>query len=159
MNITRRHLIAAVPLLATSVHRAAAQAALSGTFKGNGKPASLTQVVAYKGNPESDQPIIELVFTAKNQGNDPKAAFNALFNKYGDALVVKIFPDGKVYSADLVHANLQSPSGSITLLGILSIENFSTANGELSGRLTSAGPRNARDQKFDIDLTFRTKAP
>ena len=54
-----------------------------------------------------------LVFTTKDQAKDPKAGFNALFGKFGDALVVKVFPDGKIYSIDLIHSKLDSPSGSI----------------------------------------------
>lgn len=78
-----------------------AQAVLPGVFTVNGKPAALTQVVAYKGEPESGQPVTVLVFTTKSQGSDPKAAFNTLFNKYGNAIVAKVFPDGKVYSVEI----------------------------------------------------------
>ena len=86
-----------------------AQSTLSGVYRVNDTAATLTQVVAYKGEPESGRPTTVLVFSAKSQGKDAKAPFDALFGKFGDALVVKVFPDGKVYSVDLVHANLKSP--------------------------------------------------
>jgi hypothetical protein len=60
--------------------------------KGNDKPAALTQVTAHKGDPESGKPVTVLVFTTKDQAGDPKAAFNALFGKFGDALVAKVSP-------------------------------------------------------------------
>jgi hypothetical protein len=104
-----------LPLIALLTPSASAQNTMSGIYKGNGKPAALTEVTAHKGDPESGKPVTVLVFTAKNQAGDPKAGFNALFGKFGDALVVKIFPDGKVYSVDLVHSSLESPSGSITV--------------------------------------------
>src|SRR5579864_8543520 len=73
-----------------------AQSTLSGVYKVDGKAAALTQVAAYAGEPESGQPTTVLVFSAKNQGKDAKAAFDALFGKFGDALVVKVFPDRQV---------------------------------------------------------------
>ena len=136
-----------------------AQAVLPGVFTVNGKPAALTQVTAFKGEPESGKPVTVLVFTTKNQGGDPKAAFNALFNKYGNAIVVKVFDDGKVYSADLVHASLDSPNGTLQVFGVLKIEDFAMAGGVISGRLTSGGVHTARNDKWDVDITFKAKAP
>jgi hypothetical protein len=138
---------------------ASAQGPLSGVYKGNGKPATLTQVMAHKGDPESGTPVTVLVFTTKDQAKDPKAAFNALFGKYGDALVVKIFPDGKVLSVDLVHSGLKSPSGSITVFDVLKMKDFKMAGGEISGHLTSGGADNVQGQTWEVDLTFQTKVP
>ena len=145
-----------VALLSTG---ASAQGTVSGVYKVNGKAAALTQVVAYTGQPESGQPTTVLVFSAKDQGKDAKAAFDALFGKFGDALVVKVFPDGKVYSTDLVHASLDSPGGSAQIFGIVTIKDFKSGGGEISGELTSSGPHDLRDQKWEVDLTFKTKAP
>ena len=138
---------------------ASAQTTLSGVYKGNGKPATLTQVTAHKGEPESGQPVTVLVFTTKDQAKDPKAGFNALFGKFGDALVVKVFPDGKLYSIDLIHSKLDSPGGSIQVFGVGTMKDFTMAGGEISGHLTSGGPKNVRDQTWEVDLTFKTKAP
>ena len=121
--------------------------------------AVLTQVVAHKGEPESGQPVTVLVFTTKSQGSDPKAAFNALFNKYGNAIVAKVFADGKVYSVDLVHTALDSPNGTLQVFGVLKIADFSMAGGEISGRLTSGGVHTARNDKWEVDLAFKVKAP
>jgi len=82
-----------------------------------------------------------------------------VFNKFGDAIVAKIEPDGTVIGVDVVHSGLQSPSGSISISGVLTVKDFSSANGQLSGRLTSNGPTDVFDQKVDVDLTFHTKAP
>jgi hypothetical protein len=136
-----------------------AQSKLSGVYKGNGAPAALTQVVAYKGEPESGQPVTVLVISAKRQAGSSKPPFDALFGKFGDALVVKIFPDGKVYSLDLVHSKLESPGGSIQIFGVLKMTDFKTADGKVSGHLTSGGPAKVRDQTWDVDLTFETKIP
>lgn len=136
-----------------------AQAVLTGAFAVNGKAAALTQVTASTGAPESGKPVTVLVFTTKSQGADPKAAFNALFNKYGNAIVAKVFADGNVYSVDLVHTALDSPNGTLQVFGVLKIEDFAIKGGEISGRLTSFGVHTARNDKWDVDITFKTKAP
>ena len=33
------------------------------------------------------------------------------------------------------------------------------AGGDISGRLTSGGVQEARNDKWDVDITFKTKAP
>jgi hypothetical protein len=138
---------------------ASAQSTVSGFYKGNGKPAALTQVVARKGEPESGKPVTDLVFSTKDQAGDAKPAFNALFGKFGDAIVVKIFADGKIYSVDLVHSNLDAPGGSIQVFGGFTMKDFAMAGGEISGHLSSGGEHEVHGQKWDVDLTFRAKAP
>ena len=148
-------LLAIVPLLSPG---AFAQGTLSGSNKANGKPAALTHVVAYKGEPESGRAVILLVFTTKDQGKDPKAAFNALFGKYGDAIVVKIFPDGKIYSTDVRHSALDlGPVPSATLFDVVQMKDFKLAGSEISGHLT--GKTDIRGQPWEVDMTFKTKAP
>lgn len=138
---------------------ASAEGTVSGVYTGNGKAAALTQVTAHKGDPEFGKPVTVLVFTTKDQAGDPKAAFNALFNKYGDAIVAKVFAEGDVYSVDLVHSSLDAPGGSIQVFGVFKMKDFKAAGGEVSGQLTSGGVRNSRDQKWEVELTFKTKAP
>jgi hypothetical protein len=104
-----------LPLVIFLSASASAETTLSGVYNANGKPAALSRVTAQTSDTESGQPATVLVFTTKDQGGDPKAAFDALFAKFGDALVVKIFPDGKVLSVDLVDSNLDAPGGSITV--------------------------------------------
>jgi hypothetical protein len=145
--------------VATPAAVAATGPAVSGTFTGDGKPATLTQVTAHKDDPSDGQPVTALVFTAKDQGGDDKAAFDALFDKFGDAIVVKVEPDGTIVGADVVHSALKSPSGSISLSGVLKLEGYSAAGGQISGHLTSGGPVDVFDQKLEVDLTFHTKAP
>jgi hypothetical protein len=121
-----------------------AQSKVSGLFKGNDKPATLTQVTAHKGE-ESGKPVTILVFSSKDQAGSPKADFDALFGKFGDALVVKVFADGQVYSGDIVHSNLDAPGGSIQTFGVLKISDYKLADGKISGHLTSNGPHEFHD--------------
>jgi hypothetical protein len=138
---------------------ASTQSSVSGTYTCDGAPATLTQITTHPDDPEMGKPVTALVITANDQGGDPKAAFNALFNKFGDAIVVHMFADGTIYSADLVHSKLDAPGGSAQLSGVLKIDNFSTANGEISGHLTSNGPVDVHGQKLNVDITFHAKAP
>ena len=135
-----------------------AQSTVSGIFKGNDKPATLTQVTARKGE-ESGKALTILVFSSKDQTGDPKPDFDALFGKLGDALVVKVFADGQVYTGDIVHSNLDAPGGSIQTSGVLKMSDFKLAGGRISGHLTSNGPHEFHGLKWEIDLTFETSAP
>ena len=86
------------------------------------------------------------------------ADFDALFGKFGDAIVVKVQPDGNVVGVDIVHSALKTP-GSVSISGVMSIKGYSAAGGQISGHLTSGGPTDVFGQKLDVDLTFHTKAP
>jgi hypothetical protein len=133
-------------------------AAVSGSYTVDGKAAVLTQVTAHKDDPFDGQPVTAIVFTAKDQGGDAKAADNALFGNFGDAVVVRVEPDGAVVGADLVHSGLKE-QGSVSLSGALTAKNFQATGGEISGEITSGGPTDVFGQKVDVDLTFHTKAP
>jgi len=141
-------------LLAAST--AWAQSTLSGSYEVAGKKAALTQVTAQKGDPESGKPVTVLVFSAKPQ-KGAKPASDALFGEFGDAIVVKLFDDGKVYSADLLHAAFDLPNNTMTTFSGVTIKDFKKADGEISGQLIASG--DARGQKYQVDLTFKTKAP
>jgi hypothetical protein len=136
----------------------AAGAAVSGQFTANGKAATLTQVTAHKDDPFDGTPVTDIVFTARDQGADDKAADDALFGNFGDAIVIKVEPDGTVIGADIVHSGLTNP-GSVSIGGVFSLKDFKAADGQLSGELTSGGPTDVFGQKVDVDLTFHTKAP
>ncbi len=63
-----RMVLAATLLTATIGFSAAAMAqdTLAGVYKGNGKPASLTQVTAHRGDAESGKSTVVVMFTARN---------------------------------------------------------------------------------------------
>ncbi|MBS0409399.1 MAG: hypothetical protein JSR86_05750 [Proteobacteria bacterium] len=131
---------------------------VAGTFTVDGKAATLTQVTAHAGEPFDDKPVTLLVFTAKDQGGDAKADFDAMFGKFGDALVIKVQPDGSVVGADVVHSGLKTP-GSVSISGVMTMQGYSAAGGQISGHLASGGPTDVFGQKLQVDLTFHTKAP
>ena len=144
---------------AASAAPVAAGPAVSGAFTANGKPAVLTQVTAHKDEPFDETPVTALVFTAKDQGGDDKAAFDALFDKFGDAIVIKVEPDGSVIGANVLHSGLEHPSASVSISGVFSLKDYQVAGGQISGHLTSGGPTDVFGEKVDVDLTFHTKGP
>ena len=133
--------------------------AVSGTFTGDGKPATITQVSAYPDEPFDDQPVTAIVFTAKEQvGDAKKVLFSATFGDYGEAIVAKVTPDGNLIGVDILHPGVQ-PNGSVSLSGVLTMENYKNSGGEISGRLTSNGDEDVFGHTLNLDLTFHTKAP
>ena len=151
---------AASSVATPAVAPAPAGPAVSGVFTGDGQPATLTQVTAHPDEPFDGQPVTAIVFTAQDQGGDPKAAIAALFGNYGEAIVARVTPDGKLVGADVVHPGLKTPGGaSVSLSGVLTIENYKSDGGQLSGRLTSNGDQDVFGHKLKVDLTFHAKAP
>jgi hypothetical protein len=148
------------PAPVASAAPAAAGPAVSGRFVGNGKAATLTEVTAHPDDPFDGKPITALVFTTKDQGDDKDAAMDALFGKFGDAIVIKVEPDGTVIGADVVHSGLKTEGGgSVSISGVFTITGYQAAGGQISGEVTSGGPTDVFGQKLDVDLTFHTKAP
>ena len=156
MGFDLRGLIVAAALLLAST-AASAQSMVSGTYEVAGKKAVLTQASAQKGDPESGKPVTVLVLTTKDQSKAAKPATDAVFGELGDAIVVKIFDDGKVYSADLVHAAFNLPNNTMTALSGVTIKDFKKADGQVSGQLLTSG--DARGQPYQVDVTFKAKAP
>lgn len=159
MILMGRGALVALVLAISPLSLGLAQTAPTGTYKVDGKAGPLTQVKAYKGAPEAGKPITVLVFTGKDQGKSANAASDALFGELGDAVVVKVFDDGKIYNAELVHTAFNLPNNTLTLFNGVTIKDFKRSGGEISGDLTSEGGKDARGQTWEIDLVFTTKAP
>jgi len=135
----------------------AAESEVTGIFKGNDQPAKLAFVSSRKGTPLRGQETIKLVFTEKDHSKDEDAALKALFGDYGSALVIGIQLDGKVVTCDVRHeAHKQKPISSPTSV---KMSEFKNENGQLSGKLASDGKAEAFGETWEVNLTFKTKAP
>ena len=81
----------------------------------------------------------------------------ALFGDYGSVLVIGIQLDGKVVTCDARHeAHKQKPISSPTSV---KMSEFKNENGQLSGKLASDGKAEAFGETWEVNLTFKTKAP
>jgi hypothetical protein len=74
-------------------------------------------------------------------------------------VVVKVFDDGKIYNAELIHAAFDLPNNTLTIFNGVTIKDFKKADGQISGEFTSGGEKDARGQKWEVDLVFKAKAP
>ena len=146
-----------VVVVAGATQLIAADSEVSGIFKGNDQPAKLAFVSARKGTPLRGQETIKLVFAEKDHSKDEQADLKALFGDYGSALVIGIQLDGKVVTCDVLHeAHKQKPISSPTSV---KMSEFKNENGQLSGKLTSDGKAEAFGETWEVNLTFKTKAP
>jgi len=135
----------------------AADSEVSGIFKGNDQPAKLAFVSAHKGTPVAGKETIKLVFTEKDHSKDERPELKALFGDYGSALVIGIQPDGKVVTCDVAHeAHKQKP---ISSPASVKMSEFKNEAGQISGKIATDGKAEAFGQTWEINLTFRTKAP
>ena len=135
----------------------AADSEVSGVYLGNDQPAKLAFVSAHKATPVAGQETIALVFTEKDHSKDTQPELKALFGNYGSALVVGIHADGKVVTCDIAHEALKQKP--ISSPSSVKMSDFRNEAGQISGRLATDGRQEAFGQRWEVSLTFRTKAP
>ena len=135
----------------------AADSEVSGIFKGNDQPAKLAFVSAHKGTPVAGKETIKLLFTEKDHSKDERPDLKALFGDYGSALVIGIDPNGKVVTCDVAHeAHKQKP---ISSPASVKMSEFKNEGGQISGKVATDGKQEAFGQTWEVNLTFKTKAP
>jgi hypothetical protein len=145
-------------LLATwSVPALAVDAEVKGAFVGDGKPAALAFVSARKSKSLTDKETVR-VFTEKDHSKVQNPDATAEEGKFGSALVVDIYQDtGNVVAFTVAHAaHKQKPFGEV---GSIEMKDFKNEGGVLSGRLTTNGETETFNQTWQVDITFRVKAP
>lgn len=146
-----------VVILLSAAQLRAADSELSGIFKGNDQPAQLAFVSAHTGSPIAGKETIKLIFTEKDHSKDARPDLKALFGDYGSALVIGIEPGGKVVTCDVAHeAHKQKP---ISSPASVKMSEFKSEGGQISGRIATDGKAEAFGQTWEVNLTFKTKAP
>jgi len=159
MTANLRSLAAASLILASALALAAA-ASVEGTYKANGKDGKLAHVVAFKGRPFMDKPVIQLVFSEKDAGKSKSPDMDAQFGHLGDALAIKLQKGDEhwdVIGCELNHAALKNSGASAS--GLVDIKDVTVANGEISGHLFTAKNAKVFDEPVEIDLRFHVKQP
>ncbi len=130
---------------------------VSGTFKGNGKEAKLSCITATKGGPFADKPVTVLIMTEKDHTKDAKPEFNAMFGRFGSALILHVHPDGKIVGCQVVHSAHQK-SG-FSSVGSINISDFKNEAGKISGKVATDGEVKTFGETWEVKLEFRAKAP
>lgn len=138
-------------------------APVSGVYTAGGQPAVLTDISTQKDDPFDGVPVTLVVMTAQSQGGEAAASDDAHNGKFGDALIIRVEPDGTVIGSDFVHHGLVKSDGYMSQTGTLTLKDYKAADGQISGHLTSGGPTGvgatADNQLVNVDLTFHVKAP
>jgi hypothetical protein len=158
MRVRFLQIVFVVASLSLTTGLRAADSEVKGTFNGDGKPAALAFVSAQKSEPLSDKETVTLVFTEKDHSQAKKPEMKAAFGDFGSALMITIFKDsGKIVGCDVAHsAHKQKPFSSI---GSIEMKDFKNEGGVLSGHIATAGKVDTFKQSWEVDLTFRAKAP
>ena len=155
-HVAARYLVIAVFFVAAGPV-VAADPPVSGKFTGGGKEAKLAYVTAFKGEPLGDKPTIKLVFTEKDHSKDSKPYIKAGFGDYGSALIITVYPDGKIVGCEVAHT-AHKMSG-FSSLGSIKTSDFKMADGKISGKIKTDGEVETFKQKWQVDIAFETKAP
>ena len=142
-------------LIAGSVR--AEDAAIEGTFTGNGTPAKLAYITASKGEPFSGKPTIQIIMTEKDHSKAKNPSIKAGFGDFGSALIITLHPDGKIIGCEVAHqAHARKPFSSI---GKISTKDFKIADGVITSKLSTEGEQEFFKQKWEVKLAFKVKAP
>jgi len=160
MNTTSRFLAVLALVASSCAALAAAAAPVQGSFKANGKDATLTHVIAKKSEPYMGQPVIQLVLSEKDASASKSPDFEAQMGHFGAALAVKLThgADGwNVIGTEFSHPALQHSGASGT--GIMKAKDVAVANGEVSGHLVTNEHADLFGEPIAIDLTFHVKQP
>jgi hypothetical protein len=158
MSIPRLIIFSAIVVALISAQQLdAADSEVSGVFKGNDQPAKLAFVSARKGTAIAGKDTIKLVFTERDHARGDQPDLKALFGDYGSALIIGIQPDGNVVTCDIAHEALKQKP--ISSPSSVKMSDFKNDGGQISGRLATDGKQEAFGQTWEVNLSFKTKAP
>jgi hypothetical protein len=125
---------------------------VTGIFKGNGKEAHLAYVSARWGEPFDGKTGIVLVFTEKDHSKARKPDLDAMFGKFGSALIISLHEDGDVYGCQVVHNALKTKGFSSS--GLIETSGFTYDAGKVEGELTTNGPVDTFGETWEVDTKF-----
>ena len=125
---------------------------VTGMFMGNGKEAKLNFVSARWTEPFNDKPGILLLFTERDHSKDKKPDNGAMFGHYGNALIISLHEDGSIYSCQVVHNAMKNKGFSSS--GSIEATPFTYENGKVDGEITTNGPVDTFDEKWEVKLKF-----
>jgi len=125
---------------------------VNGVFKGNGKDAKLAFVSARWGEPFDGKPGIVLVFTEKDHSKVKKPDFDAAFGKFGSALVISVFEDGRIYGCQVAHSAHKKQG--FSSVGNIETDGFNFADGKVEGGITTNGQQEFFGETWDVNIKF-----
>lgn len=131
---------------------------VSGKYLADNKPAALQFVWVEEEEPFSGKQAIALIFTEKDPSKSKKPSFDALFNKLGNALILKVHrEEGGIFGCQVAHTG-HSKAG-FSALGKIKMLEFKYAGGNVTGHVSTGGPQDAFGQSWEVDLKFAAPLP
>jgi hypothetical protein len=125
---------------------------VTGIFKGNGKDANLAYVSARWGEPFSGKTGIVLVFTEKDHSKVKKPDIDAMFGKFGSALIISLHEDGDIYGCQVVHSAHKKQG--FSSIGSIETSGFTYDAGKVEGELTTNGQVETFGDTWEVKLKF-----
>jgi hypothetical protein len=125
---------------------------VTGVFKGNGRDAKIAHVSAHWREPFNNQPGMVLVFTEKDHSKDKKPDFDAVFGKFGSALIISLHEDGGIFGCQVVPAAHEKKG--FSSIGQIKTNNFQFADGQVQGELTTDGQAEVFGETWEVNLKF-----
>ncbi|HMJ05667.1 MAG TPA: hypothetical protein VK474_05370 [Chthoniobacterales bacterium] len=125
---------------------------VTGMFKGNGKEAKLAFVSARWVEPFAGKPGIQLVFTEKDHSKNQKPDFDAMFGKFGNALIISLHEDGQIYSCQVVHSAHERKG--FSAVGEIEAPDFAYEDGKVEGEITTNGPLDIFGETWEVKIKF-----
>ena len=125
---------------------------VTGIFKGNGKDANLAYVSARWTEPFSGKTGIMLVFTEKDHSKVKKPDNDAMFGKFGSALIISLHEDGDLYGCQVVHSAHKKQG--FSSIGSLETSGFSYGDGKVEGELTTNGQVDTFGDTWEVKIKF-----
>lgn len=125
---------------------------VSGIFKGNGKDANLAYVSARWVEPFSGKTGIMLLFTEKDHSKVKKPDIDAMFGKFGSALIISLHEDGDIYGCQVVHSAHKKQG--FSSMGSIETTGFNYDAGKVEGELTTNGQQETFGDTWEVKLKF-----
>ncbi len=125
---------------------------VSGLFRGNGKEAKLAYVSAQWREPFNDKTGMMLIFTEKDHAKEKKPKVEAMFGKYGSALIISTHEDGGIYGCQVVHTAHQKQG--FSSIGNIELSDFTYADGKVEGELSTNGQVDTFGETWEVKIKF-----
>lgn len=157
---------AMVTILTLLVAACGASASSRGTFRVNGKDASLSSAVLVGMPPTSNVPRMVLVLSEKapSPGADPNTTLLANPNAFGAAVTAVLLRfEGKNWSnttgCDIAHSAAKSKHGNHLDANACKLTDVSVTNGEFHAHLATAPSAKDGEDAIVIDIKLNVKMP
>jgi hypothetical protein len=147
--------IVAAAVVCALVAPVGSQTMVKGSYRANGQEAKLAYVLATKAEAFAGKEAVTLILTEKDPSKQKNPEITASFGDLGSALIVGISKDGGIHSCQVAHTALKRMGANS--IGKLKVEGLQWSGGTVKGRLTTGGPVDLFDEKWEVDVTFEAK--